>query len=232
MGRAEAAFLLSTALPLLAAAGAHEQALTQSLRVKAERPVIWLGGDHASDFAVDQVRMNQLLGRHAEALAEARAIERVHPLRRLDVEPLLTRAMVELNDGDRQLAGELFEAVRAALEGRTSKVDPRLWLAHAGLACLRELKGDVAAIDAQRQLLNAVVSPDFEEYTSLARAPCPTLSDSAAAHRPFAEALAPLATLTAMLERDVLPNIGRCPDGSTVQAGAKCTSATVPANLR
>jgi hypothetical protein len=35
-----------------------------------------------------------------------------------------------------------------------------------------------------------------------------------------------------MLERDVLPNIGRCPDGSSVEAGAKCISAAVPANLR
>ena len=194
--------------------------------------MIWLGGDHANDFAVDQVRMNQFLGRHAEALAAARVIERVDPLRRLDVEPLLTRAMVELNDGDRQLAGELFEAVRATLEGRTGRVDPRLWLARAGLACLRELAGDVAAIEAQKQLLNAVVSPDFEEHTSLARAPCPTLADSVAAHRPPAQAPPPLATLVAMLERDVLPNIGRCPDGSSVEAGAKCISAAVPANLR
>ena len=189
-------------------------------------------GDHVSDFAVDQVRMHQFLGSHAEALAAARAIQRVDPVRRLDVEPLLTRAMVELNDGDRQLAGALFEAVRATLEGRTGAVDPRLWLARAGLACLRELAGDASAVEAQRQLLKAVVSPDFEEYTSLARSPCSALSGSAVAQRPPAQAPPPLATLVAMLERDVLPNIGRCPDGSTVDAGAKCISAVVPANLR
>lgn len=113
----------------------------QSLRVAAEQPVIWLGGDHVSDFAVDQVRMYQFLGSHAEALAAARAIQRVDPVRRLDVEPLLTRAWVELSDGDHWAAGELFEGVRAALEGRTGAVDPRLWLARAGLACLRESGG-------------------------------------------------------------------------------------------
>ncbi|MBL8244590.1 MAG: hypothetical protein JNL89_10380, partial [Rhodanobacteraceae bacterium] len=232
MGRAEAAFLMSTALPLLAAAGGGDQALTQSRRVGAEQPVIWQGGDHVSDFAVDQVRMFQFLGMHGEAVAAARAIERVDPVRRLDVEPLLTRAMVELNDGDRQRAGEYFEVVRATLDGRTGSVDPRLWLARAGLACLRELAGDAGGTQAQRDLLQAVVSPDFEEYPSLARAPCPTLAASAAARRPPPEAPPPLATLMAMLERDVLPNIGRCPDGAVVQPGARCAAAAVPANLR
>ena len=84
----------------------------------------------------------------------------------------------------------------------------------------------------RRQSLKAVVSPDFEEYTSLARAPCPLLADSAAAQRPPAQAPPPLATLVAMLERDVLPNIGRCPDGSKVDAGAQCIGGVVPANLR
>lgn len=232
MGRAEAAFLLSTALPLLAAAGGGELALAQSSRVAAEQPVIWLGGDHVSDFAVDRVRMHQLLGSHAEALAAARAIKRVDPARRLDVEPLLTRAFVELNDGDRRLAGEFFEAVRAALEGRTGTVDPRLWLARAGLACLRELDGDASGIEAQHALLDAVVSPDFEEYRSLARSPCPALAESAAARRPPAEAPPALATLQAMLARDVLPNLGRCPDGHVVAPGARCAAAAVPANLR
>ena len=232
MGRAEAAFLLSTALPLLAAAGGGDQALAQSARVAAEQPVIWLGGNHVSDFALDRVRMFQFLGRHAEALAAARGIERVDPVRRLDVEPLLTRAMVELNDGDRQLAGTYFEAVRATLEGRTGNVDPRLWLARAGLACLRELAGDPGGAQAQRTLLDAVVSPDFEEYASLVREPCATLSASAAARQPPAEAPPPLDALMAMLARDVLPNIGRCPNGSVVDPGARCAAVAVPANLR
>jgi len=232
MGRAEAAFLLSTALPLLAASGGRDQALLQSLRVSAEQSAIWLGGDHVSDFAVDQVRMYQFLGSHAEALAAARAIQRVDPVRRLDVEPLLTRAWVELNDGDHRAAGELFEGVRAALEGRTGAVDPRLWLARAGLACLRELAGDASGIGTQHELLGAVVSPDFEEYTSLARSPCSALAGSAAAQRPPAQAPPPLAAVMGLLERHVLPNIGRCPDGSKVDAGARCTRTVVPANLR
>lgn len=232
MGRAEAAFLLSTALPLLAAAGGRDQALTQAGHVAAEQPVIWLGGNHVSDFAVDRVRMFQLLGMHGEALAAARGIERVDPVRRLDVEPLLTRAMVELNDGDRQLAGEFFEAVRATLEGRTGSVDPRLWLARAGLACLRELAGDAGGTQAQQALLEAVVSPDFEEYASLARAPCPTLSTSAAAQQSPAEAPPPLDALWTLLTREVLPNIGRCADGHVVEPGARCAAAVVPANLR
>jgi hypothetical protein len=236
ISRADAAQMLSVALPLLELAGEGAWAEELVPQLAAERRAVW-GEESArtSAFAIEALRFWRLRGQHDQALAAARGINiPADQVRTLDAELLVARAWAELNDGDRGVARQLFQRTQQALAGRVDDIDPRLWLARAGLACLDQLDGDAGAEARIAQLLGRVVEPDYDEYQSLRRAPCPTLASTPVAHRPLPEPWtdADGAGLRSLLETAFVPALGSCPEGVRVAIGADCPDTALPANLR